>query len=97
MSDDLRLDVHAVELFPQLGLGAIVKKQHAGDLDRGTRLRSQAVDQDPIAWRDPVLLAAAHHDSRGRTIWLGHGERLYQRLQRMRIEVAITIATTSAA
>src|SRR6266568_482333 len=84
VGDHLGVDVEPVDhRVPHFDLAAVAEEQHAVDLDRRARLRGEAVDQDPISGGDSVLLAAAHDDGRRcrgdkRTIWLGHGERLYQ-------------------
>src|SRR5207247_9538707 len=77
--DHLGVDVEAVDRrTAHLDLAAVIEQQDSSELDRRARLRGEAVDQDLVAGRHAVLLAAADDDSRQRTIWLGHGERLYQ-------------------
>src|SRR5205823_8745700 len=67
-------------------LVAVAEQQDTREIDRRTGLGGQAVDQDPVAEGHAVLLPAAHDHSRrfqglcgdGRTIWLRHGDRVYQ-------------------
>jgi hypothetical protein len=71
--DDPGVDVDALEGGADLDLPAVGDEQDSPELDRRSRLRAEAVDQDPVPGRDSVLLAAAHDDSRQRNVRLGHG------------------------
>src|SRR5438270_241335 len=85
--DHLRVHVDAVDGgISNFDLVAVAEQQDAREVDRRTGLGGQAVDQDPVAEGHAVLLPAAHDHSRrfqglrgdGRTIWLRHGDRVYQ-------------------
>ncbi len=75
MSEDFDLDVDPVDSgCADLDVVPVPEQQDTVQLERGTRLRGQAVDQDLVTWGYAVLLPTADDDSRQRCIRLGHGE-----------------------
>src|SRR5260370_34826802 len=79
VTDDLGFDVHALDGGrPDLDLVAVAYEQDAVQLHRRTGLGDQAADEHPLLGRDALLLAAADHDRRQRSIRLGHERRYYR-------------------